>query len=157
MTSRGPHRCASCGGLTRGGLASCRAAFDELLAFEFVDPAAFGPVHHLTVACFFLQHPEGHTAEVLAMWRHMISEPEAGASFATRELAAARRAFDGPTRVREAGARPPHWWPTTFPVTVWDVLPGPGAPLDAAGHVQRVRQWAHDIGAVLDRADPTRA
>ena len=157
MTSHELPRCASCGGVRRGGLASCRAAFDELLALEFVDPAAFGPVHHLTVACFFLQHPEGHTAEVLAMWRHMISEPEAGGSFATRELAVARRTFDGPTRVREVGARLPDWWPVDFPVTVWDTLPEAGTSMDAAGHVARVRHWAQRTGDALDRADPTRA
>lgn len=139
-----------------GGRPDCRSGFDELLAFEFTEPAAFGPVHHLTVACFFLQHPDGHTLDALAMWRRMISDPAAGGAHAQEALPAMHAAFYGPTRVREPGALPPAWWPAAWPLTVWDAFPSHGEVFDAAGHVERVQAWARAVGSALDASDPTR-
>ncbi len=35
---------------------TCRDRFDLCLAKEFEQPASYGSVHHLTVACYMLQH-----------------------------------------------------------------------------------------------------
>jgi hypothetical protein len=49
------NQCPECGArLSAGELCSDR--FNLLLALEFENPDTFGSVHHLTVACYMLQH-----------------------------------------------------------------------------------------------------
>jgi hypothetical protein len=43
---------------------TCREAFEELISREFQDPIC-GQVHHLTVLCYDLQHPQQFTREAL--------------------------------------------------------------------------------------------
>jgi hypothetical protein len=51
------NRCPRCGAeLLPGEL--CRDRFDLCLAKEFEHPGTYGAVHHLTVACYMLQHNE---------------------------------------------------------------------------------------------------
>jgi hypothetical protein len=50
-----PHRCPQCGAQFPAG-ESCRDRFDLCLAKEFEQPTSYGSVHHLTVACYMLQH-----------------------------------------------------------------------------------------------------
>ena len=47
--------CPLCGADISSG-EQCRDRFDQCLAWEFENPAAFGKVHFLTVACYMLQH-----------------------------------------------------------------------------------------------------
>lgn len=148
----GEGACTQCGSIPRGGR-SCREAFDELLAFEFTDREAFGPVHHLTVACYYLQHPAGYGDDVRAMWRQLISAPEGGREHAVSTMAEMRERFDGATRVREAGHEPPAWWPRAWPHTVLDAMPSDDTDRTASGHVRRVRDWAASVRAALDIAE----
>lgn len=142
-------RCPQCGASPRSGL-TCRDAFDELLAFEFADPDAFGPVHHLTVACYYLQHPAGYTDEVRSMWRQLIGAPDAGRAQAVATMAAMRERFEGATRVREPGLEPPRWWPRQWAHTALDAVPANDVDRTAAAHVWRVRRWAESVRAALD-------
>lgn len=144
--------CGQCGAIPRGGL-SCREAFDELLAFEFADREAFGPVHHLTVACYYLQHPSGYRDEVRTMWRQLISAPEGGREYAVSTMAEMRETFDGATRVREVGHEPPAWWPRAWPHTAIDALPTDDSDRTAASHVRRMRAWAASVRSALDIAE----
>ncbi|MCB0192999.1 MAG: hypothetical protein KDJ65_13730 [Anaerolineae bacterium] len=48
-------KCLHCGANIQPN-ESCRDRFDLCLALEFENPIAFGAVHHLTVACYMLQH-----------------------------------------------------------------------------------------------------
>jgi hypothetical protein len=50
----------------------CRDRFDLCLAREFENPATFGAVHHLTVACYMLQH-NAYSREVWLEARNMIA------------------------------------------------------------------------------------
>jgi hypothetical protein len=50
-----PVRCTSCGAADRD---PCERLFELLLAKEYAHDLPFGPLHGVTVACFFLQHPE---------------------------------------------------------------------------------------------------
>jgi hypothetical protein len=50
--------CPECG----ASMDACKARFDELLALEFTR-AAYGAVHHLTVAAYLLQHSSNLTPE----------------------------------------------------------------------------------------------
>lgn len=56
-----PQRCPECGAAWLDGQ-SCTDHFHQMLAWEFSDPAA-GVVHHLTVLCYYLQHPSLLSAE----------------------------------------------------------------------------------------------
>lgn len=47
--------CPLCGAEFPAG-EHCRDRFDLCLAKEFENPATYGAVHHLTVACYMLQH-----------------------------------------------------------------------------------------------------
>lgn len=128
--------------------------FDELLALEYVAPAAFGAVHHLTVAAYSLQHPRGYSRAVIRGWRTMIAESldalTTPAEFLRRARAEARRGVR--IRVMEPGAEPPPGWPRQWPMTVADVVVPPSDAPDATGHIDRVRRWSASIRATLDGA-----
>ena len=47
--------CPRCGAYLSSG-ESCRDRFDLCLALEYENPTTYGTVHHLTVACYMLQH-----------------------------------------------------------------------------------------------------
>ncbi len=148
-----PDACTQCGAGISGD-DTCRTRFDTLLAIELEFPPAFGAVHHLTVACYSLQHPEGYVGAALAMWRQMLAQSLDGLATPKDLLQEARRRFEGPARVRETGAVPPPWWPATWPLTTADALPAVGEHASAQGHIDRVRRWAASIRAKLDAADP---
>ncbi|APV45250.1 hypothetical protein Dform_01935 [Dehalogenimonas formicexedens] len=54
--------CHECGAELPAGL-SCETYFHRALAWDFEDPAGAGAVHHLTVLCYFLQHPSRYSPE----------------------------------------------------------------------------------------------
>jgi hypothetical protein len=131
---------------------SCRELFDRLLAHENESPQSFGAVHHLTVAAYFLQHPRGYSRGAIDMWRIIINESLDGVSTPADFLRRARGQYAGAVRVREAGAEPPPDWPTSWPLTVADVVARDGETVDAERYTQRVRQWAESIRATLKAA-----
>ncbi len=49
------YKCPQCGAQFPAG-ETCRDRFDLCLAKEFEQPTSYGSVHHLTVACYMLQH-----------------------------------------------------------------------------------------------------
>lgn len=51
----------------------CRDRFNLCLAMEFEDPTTFGTVHHLTVACYMLQH-NAYSRDVWLEARKMITQ-----------------------------------------------------------------------------------
>ena len=147
-------RCAGCGAVQEPG-ASCQECFDALLAFEYENPVAFGPVHHLTVASFYLQHPRGHAIAALDGWRDVLSQ-SLEANRAPRDiLAEMRERFDGAKRVRDASAVTPEWWPREWPMTIRDVFDPTRPPPAVEEYVTRARAWAASVRRSLDeRADP---
>ena len=128
---------------------SCRALFDELLAHEYVFPAAFGAVHHLTVAAYYLQHPRGFSRAAIRGWRAIITESLDGTATPAEFLGRARAQSDARARIRERDAQPPDGWPRTWPMTVADVVV-PAEEPNADGHIRRVTQWANAIRTTLD-------
>ncbi len=145
--------CPECGLRPRDAI-DCRAAFDRLLAFEFEVPAAFA-AHHLTVAAYYLQHPSGHAPAVLAMWRTLLADALDGRATPGELRRRASARFEGPERVREAGAGAPPWWPRQWPETVEAALP-PDESRDPAAHVERVVRWARSVRRALDDAEGRR-
>jgi hypothetical protein len=61
--------CSECGAAG----CQCKARFDEFLVLEFTD-AAYGAVHHLTVAAFMLQHSSQLTREGWLQERELLRE-----------------------------------------------------------------------------------
>jgi uncharacterized protein DUF5946 len=145
------NRCPACGAASSPG-ATCRDCFDALLAFENERPPAFGAVHHLTVACYFLQHPAGYALRTLELWHELLADSLDGRA-APRELQArfAKR-FGGATRVRDANAVLPAWWPRTWSTTVCDVLCATAPLPSTEDYVQRARDWAMATRETLDGA-----
>lgn len=141
--------CPDCGApVAEGG--SCRELFDQLLAYEYESPQSFGAVHHLTVAAYFLQHPRGYSRGAIDMWRIIVDESLDGVSTPADFLRRARGQYAGAVRVREPGAEPPPGWPTSWPMTVADVVARDGKMVDSERYTQRVRQWAASIRATLE-------
>ena len=48
-------KCPLCGGKFIS-VEQCRERFDLCMAMEYENPAAYGAIHHLSVACYMLQH-----------------------------------------------------------------------------------------------------
>jgi len=130
--------------------ASCRSLFDELLAHEYVFPTAFGAVHHLTVATYYLQHPRGFSRAAIRGWHAIIAESLDGTATPAEFLRRARARSDTKVKIREADAEPPDGWPRTWPMTVADVVVPRGEEPNAEGHIRRVTEWAKAIRATLD-------
>jgi hypothetical protein len=139
--------CDQCGAVHDDG-ADCEQCFHALLAYENERPAAFGAVHLLTVATYYLQHPAGYTREALAHWRELIAKSLGGASVRElRELSGKR--FAGSKRVRTDGMAAPSWWPRDWPITIQAVFT-PDTDVDVDTYVDRARAWAAETIRTLD-------
>ena len=141
--------CPDCGApIEENG--SCRSLFDELLAHEYVFLAAFGAVHHLTVAAYYLQHPRGFSRASIRGWQSILAEALDGTAMPAEFLRRARARSDAKVRIRERDAEPPEGWPRAWPMTVADVVVPPGEAPNADGHIRRVTEWAKAIRTTLD-------
>lgn len=56
--------CPECGA-SLNGVTTCKAYFDRMIAWDFCDFTGVGRVHHLTVLCYYLQHPRHYSSEGL--------------------------------------------------------------------------------------------
>jgi hypothetical protein len=139
-------RCAECGAAQAGG--ACIECFHALLAFENENPPAFGAVHHLTVACYYLQHPAGYALPALEMWRTMVADSLAGRATVEEMLRRARKRFEGAARARVPGATAPRGWPSRWPMTVTAVL-RPDERLTSPEYIDRAMAWARSTHATL--------
>jgi hypothetical protein len=150
-TSR--HRCAECGAALSNGV-TCLDCFHQLLAFENENPRAFGAVHHLTVASFYLQHPRGYTAEALAMWKSLLADAISQGTKPVEFLRRARERFEGATRARDPQAVAPTGWPTEWPMSVGDVIqPGDAPAVD--DYISRAMEWARHASEALSAKAPS--
>jgi len=133
--------CAECGAEQPEG-GACRACFHALLAYEAERPAAFGAVHHLTVATYFLQHPAGYTPRALDAWHALVDDALGGRASVAELRERMGREFAGAARTREPGATPPTHWPARWPLSVRDVI-DPRQPLpEPDEYVARALRWA---------------
>lgn len=56
--------CPECGSILTDEH-TCRDYFNQMLSWDFEDPAGAGKLHHLTVLCYHLQHPSLYSPEAL--------------------------------------------------------------------------------------------
>ena len=72
LTVEQSQKCPQCGAeVPLGG--QCRNRFDLCLAYEYENPTTFGAVHHLTVACYMLQH-NAYSRNVWLAAREMVTQ-----------------------------------------------------------------------------------
>ena len=140
--------CPDCGAVQQR--AACLSCFHALLAYENERPTAFGAVHHLTVATYYLQHPRGYTFDVLRAWRDLLADALDGRAAPREFLRRVSRDFSGPVRVRDPEATPPQWWPRRWTMTIQSVIT-PDEPLEVEEYVARARHWAAEARALLER------
>src|SRR5262245_65790737 len=112
--------CPDCGAELRG--AACLSCFHALLAYENERPPAFGAVHHLTVATYYLQHPRGYTFDVLRAWRALLADALDGRAAPREFLRRASRGFSGPVRARDPQGAAPDGCAPRWSVTVTAVI-----------------------------------
>ncbi len=134
--------CPECGAKNAG----CQARFDEFLALEFTD-AAFGAVHHLTVAAFMLQHSSRLTREGWLHERRLLKEflienkPPALLRAENRDAVdSGKRTF----KIKSVEGRPV-LSKTSWRTTIMDVQPG-----NADAYCQSITGWAK---AVLEESN----
>lgn len=155
MNAMIPPVCMKCGAPTRDGL-TCHQQYERILALEYQDPGGVGALHHLTVLCYVVQHPNQYSSEALAWASNML---EAILEFGLSGAEVRRRA-------REVFAPEARQWrvtrslrptgslsePIRWRMTVADVAFG-----DPAGHTQRVLRWAQAVvEAMRERRAGTR-
>jgi hypothetical protein len=146
-------RCAECGAAWLDGV-TCLDCFHALLAYENERPPAFGAVHHLTVACFYLQHPTGYAAAALEMWQALLADALDTGTKPAEFLRRASAKFEGATKARDSRAGIPEGWPSAWTVTVRDVLLPDGSPA-IPEYIERAMEWARATRTTL--SETTRA
>jgi hypothetical protein len=139
MTVNDNEACPYCGAI------GCKEKYGEMLALEFEQPAVFGKVHHITVTCYNLQHPDTFSDEALAWMQSslcaIVEEDLSGPELLKR----ARGNFRGDARVKCRGAPAKTPARAKWSMTVMDVRTG-----SPEVYVEDVRAWAASILADLD-------
>jgi Family of unknown function (DUF5946) len=135
-------RCPHC------GAAGCKDKYGEMLALEFEQPSVFGAVHHLTVICYNIQHPDSFSDEALAWMRSALRDIVEKGLTGPELLKRARGSFSGDYKVkcRDSRARDRHTDVPCIPertgwsMTVADVrTDSPGA------YTGDIKAWARSI------------
>lgn len=136
-------RCPECNAVWQGEL-TCRAHFDQMLAWEFEDPGGAGAVHHLTVLCYNLQHPSVYSPEWLAKAKTFLIQMVVEGVSPQQIRKQNRQTFDSGKRTSKVTGTPEahgaHANPANWTMTVGDVAAGG---LD--GYCERVQAWARSV------------
>jgi len=129
------------------GAVGCEDAFYQLLGWENEAPA-LGIVHHLTVLCFYLQHPSRYSPEGLRYGVNLLVD------FVERGLSPANarqhnsNGLDSGTRkwkvTARSGAQGAYRAAPRWTVTAPHVLAG-----SMAGYIEQVNYWARSIVTAL--------
>ncbi len=131
--------CPQCGAI------GCRERYGEILALEFEQPDVFGAVHHITVNCYNLQHPDTFTDEALTWMRSslraIVEEGLSGPDL----LKMARKTFRGDVPVKRRTAHDGALPRTKWSMTVMDVRTD-----SPEAYVEDIKAWAKSILSDLD-------
>ncbi len=140
--------CEICGAAQIEGW-TCEAAFHQMLVWEFADEHGAGAVHHLSVLCYHLQHPQLYSPQGL---RHALellvafdggAPPEQVREQARVSLSERTWSIRGNANAGYGNyAHAVHW--TLHAPTI--VIGG------SEGYVQRVHDWSKSILTALRSA-----
>lgn len=134
--------CDQCGVALADGR-TCQDDFHQLLFWEGENPE-FWQVHHLTVLCFHLQHPNLYSEEGLAGAKKLLVDfVEMGVS--TDEIRKRdRQKLDSGSRdwniKGDASSRGRYLHPVTWTITARDIVRG-----GKQHYVENVRKWAGSV------------
>jgi hypothetical protein len=137
-------RCPECGAVWRDGV-TCTDHFHQMLVWEFEVPEA-GVVHHLTVLCYYLQHPSLYTPDGLTFGKSML---KAFVEDRVSPVEMRRRNRDIVASDKRGwkisnGEPGSHGQQIAWPVTIVDV-----APLGLDRYAERVEAWARSVHQTL--------
>jgi hypothetical protein len=145
-------KCPECGSPWPGGI-SCRDHFEQMLAWEFEYPEV-NTVHHLTVACYHIQHPSLYSPEGLRGAIRLLSEfldgrvtPQEVRRRDSHKLDSGARKYKikGTPVSHGAYSHPVHWTMTAADV----IAGGPGL------YDQNVKKWARSVlNAIKESGQP---
>lgn len=140
-------RCPECHAAWRDGL-TCRDHFNQMLAWEFENPAGAGAVHHLTVLCYNLQHPSVYSPEGLA-WAQAILVQFLAHGVSPQQLRQQlHQTHDSGKRTYKVTGTPESEGAYAFPVH-WTMTIGDVAASGLEGYCDRVRAWAVSVYEAL--------
>ncbi len=139
-------KCPECGAAWANGQ-TCEDHFHQMLYWEAEHPA-YGEVHHLTVLCYYLQHPSLYSPDGLKEARRLLTEfVERGTSpVAVRQANRARV---------DSGRRD---WKITATATshgsydrasAWKMTAADVVADGSENYCAKVRTWAHSIHETL--------
>ncbi len=143
------HSCPECGADWHTGT-TCQDHFHQMLAWEFEDLAA-GAVHHLTVLCYYIQHPSLLSPEGLAHQKALLKTfVEEGIS----PVEARHLQRDEVDSGRRTWSFKPGDQPATHASSIrWDMTTGDAAGENLEGYATRVHAWARSVLAALEAAE----
>lgn len=137
-------RCQVCGAVWTEDW-TCETAFHQMLIWEFADEGGAGAVHHLSVLCYHIQHPQMYSPQGLRHAIDLLAAFEAGAT-PEEVRAEAQAAGERTWRIKGSAStgygsfRQPMTWKLTTPMMV---IGG------TEGYTERVRAWASSVLATL--------
>jgi hypothetical protein len=132
-------QCPQCGAI------GCKEKYGEILALEFEQPTVFGAVHHITVTCYNLQHPDTFTDEALAWMRSTLRDIVEKGLTGPELLKRTRGAFRGDARVKRHAAHAEAPALVKWSMTVADVRTD-----SSEIYVEDIKAWAKSILKDLD-------
>jgi hypothetical protein len=88
------------------GAIGCGEKYETMLALEFEQPAVFGAVHHITVNCYNVQHPDTFSDEALTWMRTALRDIVEKDLSGRGLLKRARGMLGGDFKVRRRDKRP---------------------------------------------------
>jgi hypothetical protein len=143
MENPASNRCPECGAPDKDGK-SCREQYEAMLAYEYENPESYGAAHHLTVACYNLQHPSGFTAPALAWLRSSLTAAMDAGQSSQEWLVRARAQFQGKNKVKVVRSPSEPVIGAAWSMTAADVsLGGPSE------YLAGIHAWARSILADL--------
>jgi hypothetical protein len=135
-------KCPECGSAWSNEI-TCRAHFEQMLAWEFEYPEV-NTVHHLTVACYHIQHPSLYSPEGLRGAIQLLSGfLDGGISPQEVRRRDSQKLDSGVRKYKIKGTPASHGVypsPILWTVTAADVIAGGPALYD-----QNVKKWARSV------------
>jgi hypothetical protein len=145
MNGEAPCNCPEFGGPAKDGL-SCREKFDEALALEFGDPAIFSRVHHITVICYNLQHPDAFSEDALEWMKSTLYYIIVDGLTPAELRAQVSKKYGGGVRVKRRTPSDSTLEKIKWSMTILDVNTDNGE-----AYIKDIEDWAESILNDLDK------
>jgi len=123
--------------------------FEVMLAREFEEPAC-AEVHHLTVMCYNLQHPQQFTPAALAWSRSALQQVLEQGLPPGELLRRSRQVYGSPGKAKVTRQPRPGEAVQSVP---WSLTIADAIGETSAGHNQRVQSWAWAVLADLKKLE----